>query len=88
MHMSLSGMFVSRFKSSVALRCHDMLAVRAKLTNECKFAMRETQPVMHTLTPTSSRFFFSRGVAHLLRDLSELISAATSHTLGSMRGGH
>ena len=29
-----------------------------------------------------------RGVAHLLSDLSELITAATSHTLGSTWSGH
>ena len=37
---------------------------------------------------TKPRVFRGRGVAHLLSDLRELITAATSHILGSTRSGH
>ena len=45
-------------------------------------------PTSYLMMPYQSMALTIRGVAHLLRDLSELISAATSHILGSTRAGH
>ena len=52
------------------------------------FGLSGTRVMSTNWTRVTDQILDARGVAHLLRDLSELISAATSHTLGSTRGGH
>ena len=52
------------------------------------FGLSGTRVMSSNWTRVTDQILDARGVAHLLRDLSELISAATSHTLGSTRGDH